>query len=78
MRNLLQYPITTDEIVEALTQARDDYNVSSCIGGINGVCIDEAIRRVQSYDELKAQADQLVGNYKALSAIVAEFCRDQP
>ena len=76
MRNLLEYPITTTEIVEALTQACDYYNACNRIGGIDGICIEEAIRRVQSYDELKAQADQLVNNYKALSAIVAEFCPD--
>ena len=41
MRNLSQYPITTAGIVEALTQARDDYNACCMRGGINGVCIDE-------------------------------------
>jgi hypothetical protein len=76
MRNTLQYPITTDEICEHLNRRLQElYLADDSIGGTETLCLEEAIRRVEQYDDLAAKAEQLVGNYKALSAIVDEFCR---
>lgn len=68
-RNLLQYPITTQEIVDSLERhlSADD---QLSIGGIDDLCLSEAIRRVQEYDQLAKRADELVRNYTALNELV--------
>jgi hypothetical protein len=78
MRNIIEYPITTDEIVKHLRRHLQEFEQSETIGSTEGLCLQEAIRRVRQYDDLAAKAEQLVGNYKALSVIVGEFCRDHP
>lgn len=58
MRNLLLYPITTDEIVEVLRQCSHDYDklVESYreeerpVGDMNPLLFEEAIRRLSNQD----------------------------
>ena len=48
MRNLLQYPITEEEILAELEQIKKDYIDSQCIGGLRGVIMDILIERVRA------------------------------
>lgn len=51
MRNLVEYPITHDEIIRTLNEYLEDWqkrNANDPIyGDINGVCLQEAIRMVE-------------------------------
>ena len=53
MRNIVQYPITTTEIVETLNRLGASYVLSDAIGGTEGLCLDAAKRRVLADDTLK-------------------------
>lgn len=62
MRNLMQYPITTEEITDCLRKYLKSYveaqEDSPLYGDINGVCLQEAIERVCLVDSLKAEIKQ--------------------
>lgn len=51
MRNLSIYPITDEEIIGALEHAKarvlDEYDRYGECGGIEAVCLDEAIKRIR-------------------------------
>jgi len=61
MRNLLQYPITTDEICDHLCRLLQLYMNSEepqAIGDIKGACLQEAIARVQAVPTLEREIIQ--------------------
>lgn len=47
MRNLVQYPITLDEIVETLETLKKQVLAEEHIGDIRPLCLDMAIAAVQ-------------------------------
>ena len=73
MRDLIRYPITTAEICAHLQNHLERYEQSDAIGSTEGLCLQEALRRVQQYDELATRANELASNYNALSDIVASI-----
>jgi hypothetical protein len=61
MRNLLEYPITKDEIIQTLQECLEDeikqqQQKNSC-GDIKGVCLREAIRLIDT-PEVNVRVDQ--------------------
>lgn len=54
MRNLAQYPITKDEIIQALNECLEDEEKAQAndrgYGDIKGLCIKEAIRIINESD----------------------------
>jgi hypothetical protein len=56
MRNLLEYPITTQEAVEVLQRIKEDiikeYDKNMIIGDMRGVVIDWVIERINRTNEL--------------------------
>jgi hypothetical protein len=62
MRNLMEYPITTDEISECLGRHRQAYIEKSesemRIGDTDGACLTEAISRTLAYDKMQREIIQ--------------------
>ena len=52
MRNILQYPITDQEIIETLERALEAERAKELIGGIEMICLNRAIERVKKYPEI--------------------------
>jgi hypothetical protein len=40
MRNLKEYPISVDEVIQSVQRAQADYNSLELIGGVDGVCLN--------------------------------------
>lgn len=55
MRNLIEYPITTDEIIATLDQYLEEWYKKEPppVGDITGLCLYEAIQRIKELDNLR-------------------------
>jgi hypothetical protein len=49
MRNLLQYPITRDEIIDCLSRLREEALADLTIGGTDAACLQEAINFLSNW-----------------------------
>ena len=71
MRNLLEYPVTHEEIIECLERHRDEARDSNLIGNIDAMLLDLAIAAVQ-YRQLKLwERGDLHGMQEALKKVGA-------
>ena len=47
MRNLLEYPITRDEVIECLTKLRESILEEGCIGDMRPLLLTVAIKEME-------------------------------
>jgi len=48
MRNILEYPMTTEEAIQILSDMKDELSLSPSIGDIRPYAIDWVIRKLQT------------------------------
>lgn len=58
MRNLKQYPITTEEIKGVLAQILNEEVRNDGIGSIRGACIQKAIKIIDAADKMRDGIDR--------------------
>lgn len=52
MRNIKEYPLIVDEVIEAVSNALDSYTTRNLIGGIDGYALSSVIEFLKDNSKL--------------------------